>query len=1336
MALTKVQISYTSKILFLLMIVSFLSCMTLTFYNQKNKQDLIEGFTRLNTTNELLHELKMSTNQQTAFAKLYALTGNERWYSLFEQTMANRNGTSALPTGASLSYWEKVLNPEFELIKLENIASHHNFPIIDKMEKIGIRNYELTQLNLALQKANELAAAERRALKRLAENPKASSYVMTQLLGVQYLSDSAKIMTMIGLASRSLNERVNAELEEGISNGMLIYSMQLLSLGLFISSIIFFFVLQWRLYIHPLKNMQKTVINHVADNNFNFVLDEKTKGEMGEFNKALNHVLKNVAGQLQRNSLLKDFSVVLRGQENTESLGKDVNQFLISKLNLPLIGIYVLDDQDLKRVAGIGYSVNSPTSYINNDSTHKSILYGQKYRCFKNLKDKYSIELNGSNLSLAEMHYFPLVVNQSPVGLLEIGTLTPLDNTVEHWVMDVIDDLAIGVQLTRNLEIQKKTELKVVEQLELNRQILDAIPNPMYYRNVNSEYIGVNESFTSFFGLFEADIIGSTPKDIFEAKTAQQFEDSETKLLQNIGSLDYEARLVNADGEPRDVMVYEATFFSTKGDPNGVVGLLLDVTERKQMEIELRKAKEAADEVSKAKGDFLANMSHEIRTPMNAIIGMSHLALNSDLNPKQRSFVSKIDMAAKSLLGIINDILDFSKMEAGKLVTEHVDFRLDEVLDNLTNIIAVKAEEKGLEFLFDIDPHISLALVGDPLRVGQILINLCGNAIKFTDAGEIVVGVKLLNQTEDTLNLQFDVRDSGIGLSPEQQDKLFKSFSQADASITRKYGGTGLGLTISKRLVELMGGKIWVTSDEGKGSTFSFTIDCELQDAKMKNNYKPIKDLINKPVLIVDDNDVAREILVNLLTMMKFSPSAVSNGQEALSAIEAENICPYELVFMDWNMPGINGIETIKRIRAMNLIKQPKIILVTAYGREVGMTDDIEHLLDGIIIKPVNPSILFDAVMGAYGIESLGLNNQSKNENVEDIKLDLSGKSLLLVEDNETNQEVAMGMMEPFNVEIIVANHGQEALDRLKERKFDLVLMDMQMPIMDGITATENIRKNPEYDSLPIVAMTANAMASDVQNCKQAGMNDHIGKPIDFNILKDKLREYILGANSITLEAVSVYQEAEPVEENKSDIEGINIELTMEDIPGVDTVLGISRIGGNSTKYWEILERFVTAQIEAMINLKQAMIIKDIDTATRTAHSLRGAAANLAATTLSDMAKEMEDSLNNNIYPEDIKVNIVIEHLNTLKKHIDTLKIQKPVDTLQAVNVESNSQQENLSLTTLLDMIDNYDTQALEEVNRVQHSLKNSLVDFEALKRAIENFDFDKAKTLTEKLTG
>ena len=834
MPLTKVHLSYTSKALLLLMTVSLFICIALTFYNQKNKENLIEDFTRLNTTNDLLHDLRMSTNQQTAFAKLYALTGNERWYYLFEQIMASRNGTSALPNGTSLTYWEKILDPEFELIELENVASNDSFPIIDKMNKIGVRDYELTQLSLALQKANELAATERRALKRFTNNPNASSYVMTQLLGVQYLSDSSKVITMIGLASRALNERVRADLVEEVHSGMYIYSMQLLSLGLFITSTICFLILQWHLYIHPLKNMQKTVINHVADNNFNFALDEKTKGEMGEFNKALNQVLKNVAGQLQRNSLLKDFSVVLRGQENTESLGKDVNQFLISKLNLPLIGIYVLDDETLKRVAGIGYSADSPTSYVNNDSTHKSILYGQKYRRFKNLKDKYSILLNGNNLSLAEMHYFPLVVNQSPVGLLEIGTLAPLDDTVEHWVLDVIDDLAIGVQLTRNLEIQKKTELKVVEQLELNRQILDAIPNPMYYRNVDSEYIGVNESFTSFFGLFEADIIGHTPKDIFETKTAQQFEDSGANLLQNIGSLDYEARLLNANGEPRDVMVYEATFFSTKGIPNGVVGLLLDVTERKQMEIELRKAKEAADEVSKAKGDFLANMSHEIRTPMNAIIGMSHLALNSDLNPKQRGFVSKIDMAAKSLLGIINDILDFSKMEAGKLVTENVDFRLDEVLDNLTNIIAVKAEEKGLEFLFDIDPHISLALVGDPLRIGQILINLCGNAIKFTESGEVVVGVKLLNQTEDTLNLQFDIRDSGIGLSQEQQDKLFKSFSQADASITRKYGGTGLGLTISKRLVEIMGGKIWVTSEANQGSTFSFTLDCELQDAKMK----------------------------------------------------------------------------------------------------------------------------------------------------------------------------------------------------------------------------------------------------------------------------------------------------------------------------------------------------------------------------------------------------------------------------------------------------------------------------------------------------------------------
>ncbi|WP_082930731.1 hybrid sensor histidine kinase/response regulator [Shewanella woodyi] len=1337
MPLTKAHLSYTSKALLLLMLVSLVICITLSIYNQSSKQQLIDSYNRLSTTNELIHKLRLSTDQQTKFAKLYVLTGNDRWYSLFEQIMATRNGTATLPEGTSLTYWEKILDPEFELIELENIASNDSFPIIDKMSKMGTRDYELTQLSLALQKANELAADERRALKRLIDNPNASSYVMTQLLGVQYLSDSSKVMTTIGLASRALNERAQEELTHTINKGSVIFSMQILSLIIFVSSILCFFVLQWRLYIHPLKNMQKTVISHVADNNFNFVLDEKTKGEMGEFNKALNHVLRNVAGQLQRNSLLKDFSVVLRGKENTESLGKEVNQFLISKLNLPLIGIYVLDDNTLERVAGIGYSADAPLSYTHNDSTHKSILYGQKYRRFKNLKDKYSISLNGSSLSLAEMHYFPLVVNQSPVGLLEIGTLTPLDDTVEHWVKDVIDDLAIGVQLTRNLELQKKTELKVVEQLELNRQILDAIPNPMYYRNVDSEYIGVNESFTSFFGLFEADIIGSTPKDIFEAETAQQFEDSEAKLLENIGSLDYEARLVNADGIQRDVMVYEATFFSTKGDPNGVVGLLLDVTERKQMEVELRKAKEAADEVSKAKGDFLANMSHEIRTPMNAIIGMSHLALNADLNPKQRGYVSKIDMAAKSLLGIINDILDFSKMEAGKLVTEDVDFRLDEVLDNLTNIIAVKAEEKGLEFLFDIDPHIPLALVGDPLRIGQVLINLCGNAIKFTDSGEVVVGVKLLNKSEDGLNLQFNVRDSGIGLSQEQQDKLFKSFSQADASITRKYGGTGLGLTISKRLVEIMGGKIWVTSDEGQGSTFSFTLNCGLQDAKMKNNFMPIENLIGKPVLIVDDNDVAREILVNLLTMMKFSPSAVSNGQEAISAIESENINPYEMIFMDWNMPGINGIEAIKKIKTLNLIKQPKIILVTAYGREVGMTEDIEHLLDGIIIKPVNPSILFDSVVGAYGIEGLGVKDNSKNSNSNEIELDLTGKSLLLVEDNETNQEVAMGMMEPFNVDITVANNGQEALDKLEEKEFQLVLMDMQMPVMDGITATINIRKNDKYNDLPIVAMTANAMESDVQNCKQAGMNDHIGKPIDFAILKEKLRKYILDADEelppspLPDQPTEVEVKVENIELSEPTKEA---ELIIEEMPGVDTVLGISRIGGNETKYWEILERFINSQIEAMINLKQAIIIKDIETATRTAHSLRGAASNLAALTLCDMAKEMEDSLNNNVYPEEIKIDMVIEHLQTLSAYIKAKPSKQEGAMVEQDEVEPLNDQ--LPLDTLLTMIDNYDTQALEEIQRVKQTLISHQVDYGAIEKAIENFDFDKAKALTEKLTG
>ncbi|PAJ75275.1 hypothetical protein CJF42_06400 [Pseudoalteromonas sp. NBT06-2] len=1322
MGWTKTGFKNILKGFLILMFISLILSITLMVLTEIKKEKIIKNYANLNNTNSLLYEFRLSKNQQTKFAKLYVLTGNKRWFKLFEQILAVRNGTAALPKGTSVTYWEKILNPEYKMIPLEKIYSTETPPLIAEIKKYDISDYELTQLSLALQEANEIAADERRVLFRLSSNPNSSADAMTKLVNTQYLIDTAKIMSMISIAHRSITKRSLNNISMIQKNQSYVYFMQVFIWCIFILSTLVCFFIQWILYIHPIRNMQNTVVGHVAKNDFNFTLDTTAKGEMGEFNQALNHVFKNVSEQFQRNSLLKDFSVVLRGKENTAVLGKEVYQFLIAKLNLPLIGLYVLDDTKLERVAGIGYSIGAPTFYEHDDSIHKSILYGQEYRNFKNLDGKYSISLNGSNLSLSEMHYFPLVVNKNPVGLLEIGTLTPFQQSVEHWIMDVIDDLSIGVQLTRNLELQKRTEQKVIEQLELNRQILDAIPNPMYYRNVASEYIGVNNSFTEFFGLFEADIIGFTPKDLFEKDIAQKFDDSEIKLLENTGALNYDTRLKNSAGEYRDVMVYEATFYSANGDPQGVVGLLLDVTERKQMEIELRKAKEAADEVSKAKGDFLANMSHEIRTPMNAIIGMSHLALNSDLNTKQRNYISKIDAAAKSLLGIINDILDYSKIEAGKLSTEMVDFRLDDALDNLTNIIAIKAEDKGLEFLFDIDTAIPLALVGDPLRIGQVLINLCGNAIKFTEKGEVVVAVKLLERKDDKLVLQFDIRDSGIGLSPEQQDKLFKSFSQADASITRKYGGTGLGLTISKRLVELMGGKIWCDSSAGKGSTFSFTLICGLQDAKMRACYQPVENLINKPVLVVDDNDVARGILLNLLTAMKFNVSAVSNGLEAISAIENSKNPDYAIIFMDWNMPGINGIETIKKIHAMNLVHKPKFILVTAYGREVGMTKNIESLLDGIIIKPVNPSLLFDAVMDAYDIEHVRLSESNKHK--EEVSLDLSDKSILLVEDNITNQEVAMGMMEEFKVNITVANHGQEALDKLTENTFDLVFMDMQMPVMDGITATKEIRKISKLDGMPIIAMTANAMDSDIQNCKQAGMDDHIGKPIDFNELRTKIAHYIKGAELTVEEVEENNEHTNPSETNR---------LNREDIPGVDVKLGISRLGGNNKKYWEILEHFISAQIEEMINLKQAMAIEDLETATRMAHSLYGAASNLAAIKLADMAKELETTFNNGIYPEMVKIDIVSEYLSIIKEYLNQSEQSAQTDSQTQAQTKP-AKETNISLDNLLDLIENYDTRALDELALVKDSEYGKNLNLNNIAKAIENFEFDKAKELVEKL--
>jgi len=638
---------------------------------------------------------------------------------------------------------------------------------------------------------------------------------------------------------------------------------------------------------------------------------------------------------------------------------------------------------------------------------------------------------------------------------------------------------------------------------------------------------------------------------------------------------------------------------------------------------DLDEARNQAEDATKTKSEFLANMSHEIRTPMNAVIGMAHLALKTDLSPKQYDYLKKIDISAKALLGIINDILDFSKIEAGKMDMESVDFQLEDTLDNISTLVGIKTQEKGLELLFKTDPSVPTALVGDPLRLGQILINLSNNSVKFTDTGEIVVSTELIKKDDAKVTLKFSVRDTGIGMTTEQAAKLFQPFAQADSSTTRKYGGTGLGLTISKRLAEMMGGEIWVESEQGQGSTFSFTANFGLGKDKAKKRFRPSQDLRGMKVLVVDDNATSRDIFKEMLESFSFEVSVAASGAEGIAELEsAGKDKPFELVIMDWKMPGMDGIEASQQIKDhKNLNKIPTIIMVTAYGREEVMQQAEQVGLEGFLLKPVNPSMLFDSIMETFG-EALPETSRiaQRHEQEAEALKHIQGARVLLVEDNEINQQVAREILEGAGLKITLANDGQEAVNAVKENEYDAVLMDIQMPVMDGYTATRAIRKDERFRELPIIAMTAHAMAGDEDKSLGAGMNGHVTKPIDPDQLFSTLQKWIKPSKK----RVQVKQMEVPFERTESDKTMPEEDALPESLPGFDLRDGLKRLQGNTKLYRKLLLNFTINYCEVAKDIRIALDAEDFGGAHSLVHNIKGLAGNLSATELQTAAANLE----------------------------------------------------------------------------------------------------------------
>jgi two-component system, sensor histidine kinase and response regulator len=1157
---------------------------------------------------------------------------------------------------------------------------------------------EMVLVALAKQRSDELARLERRVVALVQAGQPAAALELA--FSPEFQRGTAALREPLDLvraqAERRLLERVAVLTEQSNAASLQSTVALMLSMALALGAVMVFFQ---RRVISPLASLTDSAARMLkGEAGVTFDHTEKVN-EIGDLARSLDNYRRVSIDNEQRRAIqarLAELADALKDSESISGFADTLLARIAPWLSCGAAAMYLQDDAGLPFVFCSGWGLDplqpDPDRFLPGQG-----LVGQAAlaRAPLLLREVPTGHLQISHgLGRGEPHtVMALPVQGSDRVLAVILLAAHAEPSAPQWAL--LNELSATVAprlgiLQRNLRTRELLQATREQAAQLREQaqvlqaqqesirvterwysaLIESAPDGLLVANAAGDIILTNRQLDTLFGYERGELLGKKVEQLVPNAAGRRHPMLRADYHANssaraMGTLDTPLFGLRKDGSqvPVEVGLSLLPDFEDKG--RCVCAAVRNATDKRQRDAEIRQARDLAEEATRMKSDFLANMSHEIRTPMNAIVGLSHLTLKTDLSDRQRDYLRKIQLSSQHLLGLINDILDFSKIEAGKLGIEHIDFTLSSVLDTVANLIHDKAVDKGLELIIDVGHDIPDNLMGDPLRLGQILINYGNNAIKFTEHGEIHISVRRVSESADHVDLRFEVRDTGIGLSEEQRGRLFRSFSQADSSTSRRYGGSGLGLAISRKLAELMEGDVGVDSTLGVGSAFWFT-------ARLGKSARPARALLPEPdlrghrLLVVDDNENARMVLADLASSMTFRVDSVESGAQALTAVRAaaQRGQPYDIVALDWLMPGMDGLETARRLRQMALTPPPRLLLVTAYGREEVIKQAHAAGLDAVLIKPVSASMLYDtlmqtlreaspagalAVRGRLGPEPLQPSQAPPPSSLEVRMAALAGARILLVEDNEINQQVASELLHEIGLQVDVASNGQEALDRVGQTPYDLVLMDMQMPVMDGLTATREMRRQPALARLPIVAMTANAMPEHRAQCLDAGMNDHLPKPIEPDDLWRVLLHWVAPHREATRPAPppALRSPAPLGEDHHTALQALT------DVTGLDVPQGLRRMLGRQALYLDLLERFADSQADTGPRIDAALAAGDRPTAAALSHTLRGVAGNLGATAVADAARAFEQALRQTDAPEAIH-----SAAQALGTHLQTLLAQ------------------------------------------------------------------------------